>query len=323
MPLRDTPRPTLLRFAMFVCVCGLAIPANAQRAPSTPAPESKTLKTKDGVSLSVTYFASTAGRDAAPVILVHDLKGSGRDFTRLARRLQQPQEGDTHESFAVVTLDLRGHGDSRKQAYRGRERELDAARLSVEDMRAMVLGDMEAVRKFLVTENDAGKLNLNRVSLVGTGLGALVATNFAANDWAAPKLASVKQGQDVKAIVMISPEWKVNGLEMTRALRQPGVQREVAVMMHYGQEDRDAKRNASRIYSQLDRYHSDATESEAGTFLRDNSTMPSLASLGYKTKLQGGQLLKQAGPRVDAMIADFLTQQAAAGAFPYSVRRPD
>ena len=62
--------------------------------------------------------------------------------------------------------------------------------------------DMEAVRKFLVDKNDAGELNLNKLCLVGSGMGASVAANWAVQDWSAPPLAVGKQGQDVKALVL-------------------------------------------------------------------------------------------------------------------------
>lgn len=315
---------SLRRFCCLLLLClafaSLASEASAQRKSKTPEPETQKLTTKDGVELSVTYYASTLGKKAAPVILVHDEKGSRHDFKRLATRLQKPEPGDEHKSFAVVTVDLRGHGDSRRQNKRGREIELDAAKLSVQDVSGMVLGDLESVRKLLVKENDDGKLNLNRLGMVGIGMGAVVATNFAARDWAVPKLASVKQGQDVKAIVMISPEWKIKGLGMQQALRQSGVQRNVATMIHYGNENRGMKRTVDRVYGQLDRYHDDAVESGPAEVLKSKDPMASLLTVGYKTKLQGAELLKRGGDRVDRMIAKFLQQHTEDDDYDYSKR---
>ena len=92
----------------------------------------------------------------------------------LAQRLQSPGQEDSHPSFAVVTVDLRGHGGSIKQtAPNGATREIDAARINKQDIVGM-LADMEAVRSFLVGKNDAGELNLNKLSLVGIGMGATV-----------------------------------------------------------------------------------------------------------------------------------------------------
>ena len=44
----------------------------------------------------------------------------------------------------------------------------------------MSLMDMEAVRSFLVGKNDKEELNLNRLCIVGLGMGATVAVNWAA-----------------------------------------------------------------------------------------------------------------------------------------------
>ena len=74
------------------------------------------MQTKDGVDLSITYYASSVGKDATPVILLHDYKDTQGMFSSLAQRLQSPGEEDKHASFAVVTVDLRGHGASTKQA---------------------------------------------------------------------------------------------------------------------------------------------------------------------------------------------------------------
>ena len=166
----------LAAFVLVGCLfSAFSSPASAQRQQSAPAAENKTLVTKDGVSVAISYFPSRSGQQATPVVVLHDLKESRAIYRDLATRLQQPGQGDDHPSFAVVTVDLRGHGDSMTQALPGGQtRQIEAAKLKKNDAVAMVLGDMEAVRKFLVGENDAKKLNLNRLSVIGVGLGAAV-----------------------------------------------------------------------------------------------------------------------------------------------------
>ena len=80
-------------------------------------------------------------------------------------------------------------------------------------------------------KNDQGEINLNELSIIGVGLGASVATIWAAHDWAYPPLAVGKQGQDVKALVLVSPRWKNNGLLIQKAVQQRDVQREIALIM--------------------------------------------------------------------------------------------
>jgi hypothetical protein len=169
----------------------------------------------------------------------------------------------------------------------------------------MVGYDMEAVRTFLVGKNDKGEINLNELSIIGVGLGASIGTIWASHDWAVPPLTVGKQGQDVKALVLISPRWKNKGLLLQQAIRQPGVQREVALIMIYGRNDSKVRADVRRIKKQVEKYH---PEPES-----DNAKPNDLAGLGVPTSLQGGKLLQEAGLRekVGQRIADFLNLHVA------------
>lgn len=310
-------RQTLLLALATVGPLAAATPhAAAQRPPSAEKPETEQLKTKDGVELAITYYRSSAGRDAAPVVMIHDYNQGRAGYNRLALRLQKPEKDDKHESFAVVTVDLRGHGDSKQQRVQGRTRTLEAAKLKKPDMQAMVLSDMEAVRKFLVSENDAGRLNLNRLSVVGTGLGASVAMNWTAVDWTVPQLATVKQGKDIKAAVLVSPRWSNKGLSMKNPLRVPGMREKLAVLILYGSKDRRVTSDAKRIYKQLERYHKDEITPSGGK-------LPPLAEFGPETDLQGSDWLKQSGKKGEDLILRFLTRYAVEPEFEYLKRRQD
>ena len=91
--------------------------ASAQRRSAAGKVEKKTLLTKDGVSVGVTYYPSTLGTNATPVVMLHDFKESRAVYDGFATRLQQPEPGDKHRPFAVLTVDLRGHGDSVSQTF--------------------------------------------------------------------------------------------------------------------------------------------------------------------------------------------------------------
>ncbi len=308
--------------ALFLLMAVGLPSASAQRRPQQPPePTVVTMTTKDGVELTGTYYPSTAGKDATPVVLLPDWKDSRAVYDQLARRLQAPRQGrgesqgDQHKSFAVLSVDLRGHGDSTKQRGPGGvSRELDAARLDRNDLAAMVQFDMNAVRKFLVDENDAGKLNINRLSIVGAGLGASVAVNWAAIDWSFPPLAVGKQGQDVKGLVLISPNWSYKGLPMTKALRQPGVRERIAFLIMYGGGERSNTADAKRIEKQLERYHPRPDTLAEG---EPNS----LTLLSPDTKLQGTKLLIQAGAPAEDAIIKFLTVHVVEKDFAWSQRR--
>lgn len=296
-------------------ICGLAILllSVGSRLAAAKGSENVTFATKDGVRLAATYFKSDVKKKAAPVIILHDYKESRTAYARFAQRLQKPS-GDG-KSMAVLTVDLRGHGGSLKQRSRNRgEIELDAAKLRKRDFENMVNFDMEAIRGFLVGKNDKEEINLNKLSIIGIGLGASIATNWAANDWSVPPLAVGKQGQDVKALVMVSPRWKNRGLLMQRAIRQPGVQRRVALMLIFGRDDRDSKADVLRIKKQVEKYHPEPVS--------NNDAPRDLVGLAVpNTRLRGGKLLSEAGERVMDRVADFLNTHVVKKDHEWSKRR--
>jgi pimeloyl-ACP methyl ester carboxylesterase len=308
----------------IVSLAAIIAPFGTAQGQSTGEPPEKvTLTTDDGVQLSATFYPSSLGKNAVPVVMLADHKVAQSVYAPLAIRLQSPSEGDatanvppdTHESFAVLTVDLRGHGDSLKQTLpNGNTRTLDATKLNRQDLAAMVALDMKAVRKFLVDKNDTGKLNINALSIVGAELGATVAVNWAATDWAWPALATGKQGQDVKALVLISPTWKFRGLSMQQALRQQGLQKEVAVLMLYGKQGKPETADVKRIFELLAKHHPNSETKEKGK-------LTDLQEIGADINVQGTQLLKNRS--AENVIIAFLQEFVVAKEFPWSKRRPD
>jgi len=287
-----------LTWMLLIAVVGQAAPAAAQRSRSEPG-EKVSFRTKDGMELKATYYASELGKEAVPIVMLHDFKESRTVFNGLAEMLQSPPEG-SGPSHAVLTVDLRGHGQSTTQHGRnGATRELEAARLGKQDFRNMVLYDMEAVRKFLVKQNDAGQLNLNKLCLLGSGLGANVATSWSSVDWSAPKLANLKQGQDVKALVMSSPDWNYTGLPMLKPLRHRAVREKISMLIIYGKDDRKANKSAETINKNLERYHPEPPPS-AGPEEKD------LVLLGLPTSLEGTRLLTDPSFRILPKLSFFL-----------------
>jgi pimeloyl-ACP methyl ester carboxylesterase len=233
-------------------------PAQAKRpAPARPGdtlPEPKEiggsqLRTSDGVSLSATYFPGTDEKESVPVLLLHNWKSSRKEFAVLAKELQK-------KGCAVLVPDLRGHGASTTQivAGRGRAREetLDASKFRTNDYAAMARYDMAALRSFLVKKNNEGELNLNKLVIVGSEMGAALATVWAAYDWSLPNYehAGIKQGQDVKALVLISPRWSYTGLDASKVLNVKGispVRDRVSIMLLVGGDDSRKLRDVERI----------------------------------------------------------------------------
>lgn len=281
--------------------------ASAQNRAARPAPPVDVpLTTKDGVRLTGTYYRSTEGRDAVPIVMLHDYKERRTVFNSLAQALQAPSDKGV-SSHAVLTVDFRGHGDSTLgQSPTGESFELDASRLKAADFEDMVTFDMEAVRQFLVAANDAGELNLNKLCLIGSGMGANVALTWSAVDWDAPPLANRKQGQDVKALILSSPNWRQNGLPLVNPLKHPAVREALSIMLVYGSQDTKAKSSAETVYKNLERYHPEPPIDRVRE-LKDLFDYP------LPTTLQGTKLLVEPQfkmlPLIDSFIKARLVDQ--------------
>ncbi len=221
-----TPQlPRTLTFAAFCALfgIGLCLPAGAQSPKSKDQealkPRLETLTTRDGVKLACGVFPSDKGKKAVPVIIVHQWDGSAPQYLPLANALRDA-------GCMVCTLDLRGHGQSRNYVdARGQARQFDTSRMNRNDVQAMINTDLEAVKKFLKAENDAERVNLNALTLVGIGEGGILAANYAVLDWNFPDSGKKKQSKDVRALVLVSPEKTLQGFGYDGATRHPLVSR--------------------------------------------------------------------------------------------------
>ena len=278
-------------FFLAAILCGLALfPAMrsvqvmgqekpAKKTNKLPAPERILLKTKDQVRLTCVYFASTKGKDAAPIILIHGWKGVGGEFNRLGRFLQSL-------GHAVIVPDLRGHGESiQRRTSDGELVTIDPERMKVAEIAGMVEFDIEAVKKYLLAEHDAGKLNVEMLTIVGAKMGAIIAANWAVQDWSWPILPTLKQGQDVKALVLISPSSAFKGLKMQPAYQDENV-RSLPTLVLVGTESQRAYSESRRLHTKLKRFHvSDSKEAS-----RENLPQ-TLFFVQFPTSLQGTTLL--------------------------------
>jgi len=288
-------RPGVALFTAATACFALATlfpgPAAAQKKPVRGKEVDKVLQAKDGVGIAITYFPSTLGKDAPVVIMLH-MKGSNRLVWKskgLARQLQ-------NFGYAVVTVDLRKHGES---AGGGKGAELRAA-----DYTNMVRFDLVAVKDFLYEEHQAKRLNMRKTAIVAAEMSAPVAAMFAALDWVLPPWpdappgsgARTPKGQIIRAVVFLSPSESAPGLANAgKAYHQLGSRLfNVAVLVGYGKGDivdRGGKK-AQGIYKRI----SSHPGADKRMYLRD-----------YNTKLRGTDML---GRRlnVETNIINFLNK---------------
>jgi dienelactone hydrolase len=242
--------------------------APACRAAEAAAPatgetiEELRLETSDGIRIAAWYYpAPEDAKAVATVILVHDLEGSHKTVDNLARNLQRA-------GCAVVAPDLRCHGGSgsRPAAPTGSGGKGDAMeprmlkKIDLESMAAAtggrlrdqsaMRGEIEAVRSWIKQKSDGGTLDIDRLCVVGCGLGGTLASMWTAADWNWPPTTTGPQGQQVRALALISPVWATKGISMSVPLTSDAIQHAIPLMVVAGKGDRDA----IRLFDQLKRF---------------------------------------------------------------------
>ncbi|MCS7238618.1 MAG: alpha/beta hydrolase [Thermoguttaceae bacterium] len=287
-------------------------PAPPPKKKQLPPPEEVTVRTKEpggSMELRGTFYPGSNGKDSVPVILLHMWKGSRADFAPLVPVLQD-------KGHAILVPDLRGHGQSRRRLIatpRGPSVEvLDAEKLAPADFAAMVQFDLEAWKRFLLERNDAEGLNIEKLCVVGAEMGAAVALNWALLDWSWPQYPGVKQGQDVKALVLLSPPWNFRGLDVQRALADPFIRSGMSIMILVGTGESKAAADARRIHGLLEKARPEL-----------ETLPPAQRNLFFgqlNTSLQGTRLLGVQGLNVEDAIARFIEIRLVKQDFPWRKR---
>jgi pimeloyl-ACP methyl ester carboxylesterase len=285
--------------ALAIAISAVMVPhsafAQAKRAKKKgddkPKFEDVTLTTKDGVFLRCSYYPGADTKTTVPIMVLHGWGSSRSELHPFALYLQSLKH-------AVLVPDLRGHGRSTQQRNpRPGEPDLEikADKMRRPEIERMGL-DVEACKQFLMEKNNAGELNIEQLGVVGFEFGALLAVNWAAVDWSVRSLPAYKMGQDVKALALISPPRKFQGITTQKALNQPDVRARLSVLIVAGADDAGAIGDAKRMYNGLERFHTNKNE-------RD------LIPYWPETSLQGVQLLNARGFNVPRTIAIFINER--------------
>jgi hypothetical protein len=108
--------------------------------------------------------------------------------------------------------------------------------------------------------------------------------NWAYADWNWPALAMNRQGQDVRALVLLSPEANFKGIRTGAALEDPDIRSTLSMAIVVGKNNSTAAGEAERMYRNLKRFHPDPPEGEEG--LQDLFYAP------FDTALQGTKIFE-------------------------------
>lgn len=220
-----------------------------------PEPEDLTLDTKDGVALRCTYYPGTAKKASVPVILIHGWEGQRGEFDGLALYLQSL-------GHTVIVPDLRGHGQSTvRKTSAGDNEPLDLSKFRLKDVEAMVY-DLEACKKFLMNKNNEGECNIASLCVVGAEFGSILALNWATFDWNQVQLPAYQQGQDVRALVLLTPQQSHKGMTTRAALSHPVVRSKLSTMLVAGTQDVKGSAEAKRLYKSFQTYRPKLADEE-------------------------------------------------------------
>jgi dienelactone hydrolase len=176
---------------VLVCVClgaGLMGCGRRESAVKANEPIPLRLNARDGAVLAATLYPAN-GMPSCGVVLVHDKGARADQWEGFARRLQQ-------SGIASIAFDLRGHGES--TAPEGQPSSFEE--FTTRDWLQTLL-DIEAARNAL----PANGIDPENLALVGAGMGANLAAQYAAQD------------PSIQALVLISPGLEYDGVRIREA----------------------------------------------------------------------------------------------------------
>lgn len=274
-----------------------------------PDPKPVSVTTRDGVVIMCKYYPGGVfrkgadgeleerdGKEVMPLILVHSMEEQGSVYYDLAERLQAL-------GHAVIVPDLRGHGES---TVTRAGIKLDASKMKPRDFASVVL-DIDAVKKFLLAENNEKKVNIELLTIVASEMGASAAIQWSIKDWSLKQLVGYKQGRDVKSLILLSPRMNYSGLTIRDLIKHPLIREKMLMMVAYGGQNSSVRKDVNLLEKQIERYR--------------QADPASLRLMPFNTTLQGTKLLDPRSP-VPEQIIKFIDEQvfAKASQFPWTDR---
>lgn len=230
-----------------------------QQAAKPPAAETLVLETSDKVKLKVTYFGAAEKEEATqalPIILIHDWEGNRKQLLEYGAYLQS-------RGHAVIVPDLRGHGES--TTVTNSKILLDATKFRKNEV-ASVQKDIERCKKYLVKRNNEGKVNIDLLSVVAVGKSSVIAVQWVLNDWFAfpsHNADGIKQGQDVKSLVLVSPQKKLKGISLMSNIKHPlytgSSGAAIPMVIVWAENDEECAKDAESLFKMLEKARPDVS----------------------------------------------------------------
>jgi hypothetical protein len=156
------------------------------------------------------------------------------------------------------------------------------------------------VKSFIFKEHQAKRLNMGKMAIVAAESSASVALCFTAIDWSKEPYDDApvpeqrtRRGQDVRALVLISPQQRTKGLFVAEALSQVrNPDWNIAILDMYGKLDKNDAKDGPAIFSKL-----------SGNSKANDDRMYRVA---FDVKLRGVDLLRNRALEAENDIVSFL-----------------
>ena len=170
-----------------------AVLASSSSAANGVVRDTVVISTSDDMKLSATYFPPQNRKGRAPAaLLVHDAGANRGQLDSIAERLQKA-------GFGVLTVDLRGHGDSKTSSVDWSA--LDASGQT--SLWQLAPRDLKASARWLLERSGVHSTSL---SLVGYRSGCALVARHA------------EQDENVRAMMLMSPKAKDMGFDVKQTI---------------------------------------------------------------------------------------------------------
>ena len=200
-----------------------AVPAVTRRADVTI--EDVDVKASDRTELRGSFYVPKGSGRAPAALLIHGAGGDRAGLTDQAEALWKA-------GYAVLTLDLRGHGDSiadPEDAYAALTEDVDKARAW-----AFATRDVEAAARWLRGNK---RVHTSNLTVVGFGEGSALAARQAVND------------ENVRAVALVAPKREMLGFDLVEDLLEL---EGLPVVLFASRESRDRVQDlADEIHDEL------------------------------------------------------------------------
>lgn len=265
-----------------------------------------------------TYFPGNRGTESIPVVLMHDLNGSRRDFEPLAKKLQS-------HGCAVVVPQMWPKAARRRLLVRPDGDEA-ARRTRVPCGRFYTLGfaQLEAITAFLMDEHNSGALNVSLLCLVADGRTGVIATNWTAY-WARDPPVDRVFGEnvlDIRAVVSLSPVLLGSYRQAYLLPIRTSTISAIPMMLVVGAQSEDSLHAAKSVHATLKGLYpvTSARSAEADSSSNE-SAHPGLSLLSVASAKQGTTLVNEHSTAAQ-QVMDFIhrSTEDAAKMDPWRIR---